>query len=272
MNPPVCTPRLTRRLAPTLFCLLLFGIIVAMPAAAVPQEPNPSPESVADAARESRERKANTDATRSAKVLTNDDLAAAVPEQVTPVAQGAAAAGAEAEEPQKTICPNPDEERIKRELQAAQEELDQLRSELSADAPIISGNNLDLSNFKPGSSGVTFGSPPLLDSAPPAPGRVREVELKEKVAALKEAARIACESSGAAKIQEQLNPAEGQLKLLLRQFSLDQDTYYSKPDYASDSAGKAKLDDEQQQIEELQAEVDRLREKLASERQEPAPE
>jgi hypothetical protein len=49
-------------------------------------------------------------------------------------------------------------------------------------------------------------------------------------------------------VKEQLKQALMDLDLLQRENRLDQDAYYAKPNYASDTAGKQKLDDEQQQI------------------------
>jgi len=275
MRPPV-PPILRRRLAQPFLFVGLF-LIDAISAPALPQDPTPPSESVVDAARKAQERKRDTDSTKPTKVLTNDDLSAA-PAPATPVASGDTApsekesAPTGASEATKPICPNANEEQINSELQAAQEELDQLRRELSANGPVISNGNVDLSNFKPGSSGVSFGSPPLLESTPQAPGRVKAVELEEKVAALKKAARIACDSPEDARIREELDSAESQLKLLLQQFNLDQSAYYSKPDYAGDTTGKARLDAEHQQIQALQEEVDRLREQLPADNAGPAPE
>jgi len=53
------------------------------------------------------------------------------------------------------------------------------------------------------------------------------------------------------------------LDLLQRENRLDQDAYYSKPNYGSDTAGKQKLDDEQQQISSKRDEVERLKAKVA---------
>jgi hypothetical protein len=283
MKPPVYVPAFPRRLT-TFFCALVFclSLIVVIPASSLAQEPIPPSESVADAARKARERKPNPDSTTPTKVLTNDDLVVTpAPAQATQVAPGGAASSgresaptgpSEAAKRQKPICPNANEEQINSELQAAQEELEQLRRELSANGPVISNGDVDLNNFKPGSSGVTFGSPPLLESTPQAPGRIREVQLEQKVAALKKAARIACDSGQEAKIRVQLDSAESQLKLLQQQFNLDQSVYYSRTDYAGDAAGKARLDAEQQQIQALQEEVDSLRVQLPAEEPGPAPE
>jgi hypothetical protein len=240
--------------------LTFLALALGMPARS--QEPSNPEESIVDAARNARERKPNP--TAPPKIFTNDDLAvqsplpaaAAIPPESSPEE-------AEAPAPQKTDCHNPaDDERLKMELQAAQEELDQVRRELSYDPKVISNGDVDLKNFKSGSSGLAFGSPPLLQSQPQSPARINEVMLEEKVASLKQASRIACDSPEDAKIQRQLDSAEGQLKSLRREFDLDQSAYYSKPNYAEDTAGKAKLDAEQQQIESLQSEIESLKSEL----------
>ena len=64
-------------------------------------------------------------------------------------------------------------------------------------------------------------------------------------------------------LKEKVKQAESDLDLLNREYRLDQDSYFSKPDYANDTAGKQKLDDEKVQISNKQQEVDRLKAKLA---------
>lgn len=63
--------------------------------------------------------------------------------------------------------------------------------------------------------------------------------------------------------KEQLKQALMDLDLLQRENRLDQDAYFSKPNYGSDTAGKQKLDDEQQQISNKRDEVERLKAKVA---------
>jgi len=63
--------------------------------------------------------------------------------------------------------------------------------------------------------------------------------------------------------KEQLKQALMDLDLLQRENRLDQDAYLSKPNYGSDTAGKQKLDDEQQQISNKRDEVERLKAKVA---------
>jgi hypothetical protein len=64
-------------------------------------------------------------------------------------------------------------------------------------------------------------------------------------------------------LKEQVKQAQSDLDLLQREYRLDQDSFYSNVNYASDTAGKQKLDDEKQQISDKREEVDRLKAKLA---------
>jgi hypothetical protein len=225
------------------------------------QEPTHPAGSIADAARNARERKSNP--ARPPKIFTNDDLAlqsslpsaATIPPESTPNL-------ADVPKPQTAGCNNPDDEKLKAELQAAQEELGRIHRELSFDPKVISDGDVDLKNFKPGSSGLALGSPALLQSQPQAPARVSEVMLEERISSLKEASRIACDSPKDAEIQKKLDSAEQDLRLLRREFDLDQTAYYSKTDYAEDTIGKARIDAEQQEIESLQSEIERLKNEL----------
>ena len=63
--------------------------------------------------------------------------------------------------------------------------------------------------------------------------------------------------------KEQLKQALMDLDLLQRENRLDQDAYFSKPNYSSDTAGKQKLDDQQQQISDKRDEIERLKAKVA---------
>jgi len=80
-----------------------------------------------------------------------------------------------------------------------------------------------------------------------APDAKKDEKLKKELAAL----------------QEQLKIALTDLDLLRRENRLDQDAYYSKPNYGADTAGKQKLDDETQRIADKQLEVDNLKTKIA---------
>lgn len=243
--------------------LVFLALVIGGPARS--QEPPKPAESVVDAARNARQRQSNSAAPP--VVFTNDDVAVqpSPPSAAAATPPASAPKQAEAPAPQTpatTDCNNPDDERLKAELQSAQDEWDQLRRETSYNPQAISPGDVDLKNFKPGSSGLAFGVPPLQQSQPQAPARIDEVILEQRVASLKEASRIACESPKDAAIQRQIDSAEKELKLLQREFDLNQAAYYSKPNYAADTSGKASLDATQQQIESLQSEIQRLKDEI----------
>ncbi len=218
-------------------------LALTLPAPARSQDPPPTPEEIARAAREAREHKANS--AQHPKIITNDEL----------VAQPSVKA---------TGCDSANAETLKAELQSSQDELDQIRSQLSSQPEVISNNNIDLRNFKPGSAGPNMGAPALLETKSPSPARLAEVNLQEKVASLKRAVRIACASPQHAEIQAKIDAAEKQLTSLERELALDQDTYYSNPNYAGNAAGKAKLDAELEQKQSLQSEIERLKSELSA--------
>jgi len=172
--------------------------------------------------------------------------------------------GAEVPKPRTAECDNPEAERLKTALLVAQGEQDQIRRELSYQPNVISGPNLELKTFKSGHSGLDVGGPPLLETKPMIPARMTEVNLEKKIASLKRALRIACDSPEDAGIQMKLDQAEQELNLLQRQLVLDQAAYYSKPNYAGDAAGKARLDCELEQRQYLQSEIERLKGELAA--------
>jgi hypothetical protein len=245
----------------------IFSLALCAPARS--QQPQPSSESIVDAARNAREQKANS--TNAAKVFTTDDLVPNPPQAASDGSEAEAAGGTAAKPaanvaaalpPEGPGCNNPDDDRIKAELQDAQDQLDQIQRDLAYDPKVISDGDVDMANFKQGSSGLAFGSPPLSQSTPQAPDRVTAVILEQKIASLKKASQIACDSPKNAKVQAKLDEAEKQLKILQRQFDLDSNAYYSKTDYAGDTAGKANLDAEQQQIDSLKADIEQLKSEL----------
>lgn len=67
-----------------------------------------------------------------------------------------------------------------------------------------------------------------------------------------------------AALKEQIKQAESDLDLLQREFRLDQDSYTSNPNSASDTAGREKLDALKQQINDKQQDLGRLKERLAA--------
>jgi len=241
------------------------SLALAVSASARSQEPQQPAESIVNAARNARKQASNS--TARTKIITNDDLSVESPvsSASTNPAEPPSPNRKQPPTPQPAGCHNPGEdERLKQQLQAAEDELDQIRRELSYDPKVISDGDVDMKNFKSGSSGLALGSPPLSQAQPQAPARVTEVMLEQKITALREATRIACDSPEDAAIQRKLDAAEQQLKLLQSEFALDQAAYYSKPNYADDTTGKAKLDAEQEQIQSLQSEIERLKDELVT--------
>jgi hypothetical protein len=244
--------------------LTIVFLALALSAPTRSQEPPPPADSMAEAARNAREHKASS--TKQPKIITNDDpgMRYSAPSASASPLEASSKNGAAVPKPLRAECDNPDAERLKTDLQAAQEEQDQTRRELSYNPRVISNGDADLKNFKPGYSGINVGGPPLLETQPPIPARVTEVNVEEKITSLKRALRIACASPKDAGIQTKLDHAEQELDFLQRQLVLDQDTYYSKPNYAEDTAGKASLDAKLQQRQYLQSEIERLKGELAA--------
>jgi hypothetical protein len=241
----------------TAIALLSFAIRVQA------QEPTTQTVSVVDAARSARERAFSSG--KHSKIITNADLGAQppVPSASAFDLQLASTNADEVSNPLPAGCDNPQAERLRVELQAAQQELDQLRRELQNNSPVVSGNDLDLQYFKPGNSGFNVGAPPLLDTEPPVPARITAVELTERIESLQKALRLVCEPPEAASIQSAIDDDERELDLFQRQFALDQEDYYSRP--VTERIGdNPQLDAEQQQIQALQAEIENLKTQLAA--------
>jgi hypothetical protein len=65
-------------------------------------------------------------------------------------------------------------------------------------------------------------------------------------------------------LKEKIKEAQTDLDLQQREYQLDQESYYSTPDYAKNTSGKEKLDAMKQQISDKQQELDQLKARLAA--------
>jgi len=65
-------------------------------------------------------------------------------------------------------------------------------------------------------------------------------------------------------LKEKIKDAQSDLDLVQREFQLDQETYYSSPDYANNTSEKARLEAMKQQIGDKQQELERLKAELAA--------
>jgi len=152
----------------------------------------------------------------------------------------------------------PDQSQTDSVAEAARKARDRKKN-ASKSPKVISDDDLDKRNFQPGQEGLNVGSSPKLETAPPGPEAVAAAE-SDEAAQKKEAG----EDAELARLKVRLADAEKDLDLGQRELALDQDAYLSKTDYASDIAGKAKLDGERQQISDRQQEIEKLKTRVAA--------
>ena len=74
-----------------------------------------------------------------------------------------------------------------------------------------------------------------------------------------------CQPPAAAPLQMELESVQRDLDLASRALALDQADFYSRPDFTSDASGQQRIEAEQPQVQELQAQVDRFKAELAAE-------
>lgn len=125
-------------------------------------------------------------------------------------------------------------------------------------ARVISNDDLDMEYFKPGQEGLNLDAHKDSGATDPASSSSNK-ESRAKDKELEEEGGL---DGQIAKLKEQIADAEDRLKWQRRELALDQDTVYSNPNYTDTHAGKAKLDAEQQQINERQQEIEVLRMQL----------
>lgn len=125
---------------------------------------------------------------------------------------------------------------------------------------VIDDDNL-APNLRPGPDSINVGAPASELSNP---GEVGNTANADQAAHKQADPSAAGEDAEIARLKEQVAQSEKELDLLKREFALDSEAYYSKTDFSSDKAGKAKLDSEQQQISDKQQELERLKTGLAA--------
>ena len=133
-------PRLfgSRTLASSPSAISLIITFLALAFAARAQESQPPAESVVQAARNARERIAAS--TKHPKIITNDELIAqsSVPSASPASPDSSPEKVAQAPKSKATGCDSANAETLKAELQSSQDELDQIRSQLSSQPEVIS--------------------------------------------------------------------------------------------------------------------------------------
>lgn len=129
---------------------------------------------------------------------------------------------------------------------------------------VVSDDDLDRKNVKPGAQGLTVDAPAKLETQPPTPGTVAAAETATPSTTDPATTPAPSDDPEIAKLKDSVADAEKDADLLKRELALDQDTYLSNADHEHDTAGKAKLDGLQQQINDKQQDIDRLKTRLAA--------
>lgn len=248
------------------FGFLVVTVILLAPGAepSSAHQSSPPPETVAEAARNSRDLKKKSGHPH--KIITNEDLAPHPPAPPPPdrrfldsisYAQALPVAARNCDASSAAT-------RLKSNIQDAQSELDSLRREAAVPQTLISGRDLDPQYFRPGASGLALGSPALLEDRAPIAPRVDAVSVEERMERLHKLLRTVCEPPAAARLQLELDTAEQDLDLASRALALHQADFYGRPGFTSDAPGQQRIQAEQQSVQELQGKVHRLKSELAA--------
>ena len=92
---------------------------------------------------------------------------------------------------------------------------------------------------------------------------VKGVAAADEAAKEKRAAKRAELEAALKQAKANLEETEGELNVLQRKEALDNDSYYSKTDYRDDTAGKATLDQDAQDIGDKKGQVENIKSKIA---------
>jgi hypothetical protein len=147
---------------------------------------------------------------------------------------------------------------------AARRTRDKKKSSSTKSAKVITDDDLAGRNFQPGQEGLNVGAIPKLETGPPSAQAVAAAEASDKAAEQADLKEAAEQDAKIDKLKLQVKQAESDVDLARRELSLDQDSYLTNPNHGQDTAGKAKLDSEKQQINDKEQEVERLKTRLAA--------
>jgi hypothetical protein len=110
---------------------------------------------------------------------------------------------------------------------------------------------------------LTVDAPAKLETEPPSPDAVADAAATPSTPPDPATVPAASDDPEITRLKDAIADAEKDADLARRDLALRQDTVYSNPDYEHDTAGKAKLAALQQQINDKQQEIDRLKARLA---------
>jgi hypothetical protein len=146
---------------------------------------------------------------------------------------------------------------------AARRSREQARISTKA-SKVITDDDLDKTKVKPGQQGLTGDAPAKLETQPPTQDAVAAAATSTTSNADPATVVAPTDDPEILKMKDAIAEAEKDADLLKREFALEQDSYLSNADHEHDLAGKAKLDGLQQQINDKQQDVDRLKTRLAA--------
>jgi hypothetical protein len=129
---------------------------------------------------------------------------------------------------------------------------------------VVTDDDLDKGNIKPGAQGLTVDAPAQLETQPVAPGAVAAAEDSSTKPVDPAATPAPSDDPEIAHVKESIALAEKDADFMRRELALQQDTFFSNPDHEHDTAGQAKLDAAQQEIATKQQDIDRLKARLAT--------
>ena len=138
-----------------------------------------------------------------------------------------------------------------------------LKKNATKSSKVITDDDLEKKNPQPSEQGAAGDTQTATDSQAPGPDGATSTAATGKAPAAA-AADSSDEARELAKLKTELAEAMKELDLDQRELSLDQDTHLSNPDYQHDSTGKAKVDADQQTINDKQQEIDRLKTRMAA--------
>jgi len=137
---------------------------------------------------------------------------------------------------------------------------------------VITNDDLDTEHFKPGQEGFNVGAPASPRTGAPsaislvatnAADQAANFANKQLSPESKESEEAAAEDAEVARLKDKFAEAQNQLDWQQRELVLDQHTIYLNPNYTAYRIGQAKLDSEQQRINERQQEIEALKGPLA---------
>ena len=129
---------------------------------------------------------------------------------------------------------------------------------------VITDDDLDKGNLKPGAQGLNVDAPAKLETAPPGKEDVAAAAKTPLTPPDAATAPAAEDDPEILRLKASIADAEKDADLARRDLALQQDTFLSNADYAHDTAGKAKLATMQQDIDARQQDIDKMKVRLAA--------